>query len=189
MTEIATKHVDGIDKDNELVQYFVVNKDLGMSAGKVGAQVAHVATATAVARFRDENMSLYDKTNFDIWCDIAMVKVVLEASEEEMLRLLGEHEEFYTMVDEGRTEVANNSLTVIGMMPMKRKDAQKIIGHLPILGAQRTKNHVELQREKQFDAMLEALKELRTELQDVYRLIPCFLKHEEALKNVGVILE
>lgn len=31
----------------ELVQYFLVNESLGMSAGKTAAQVAHAATLTS----------------------------------------------------------------------------------------------------------------------------------------------
>jgi len=30
--------------DDELVQYFIINSELNMSAGKVSAQVGHVAT-------------------------------------------------------------------------------------------------------------------------------------------------
>jgi len=34
--------------NNELVEYFIVNSELNMSAGKVGAQIGHVATIIAV---------------------------------------------------------------------------------------------------------------------------------------------
>lgn len=33
---------------DEIVQYFVVNTELGMSSGKTAAQVAHAATVTTV---------------------------------------------------------------------------------------------------------------------------------------------
>jgi peptidyl-tRNA hydrolase, PTH2 family len=115
-----------IKKDEELVQYFVVNSELGMSAGKIAAQVAHVATQTAVHYLTMEP----DNKDFWEWYSIdRQKKIILKGKQKDVERLA---ENFFYVLDDGWTEVPESSLTVAGLPPMKRSDAQQYIKRLQL---------------------------------------------------------
>ena len=102
---------------DEIVQYFVINKELNMSRGKTAAQVAHVATKIALKYQNDEN--------FYNWFEGSQTKIVLEAKEKELHKLIQMGFEY--VLDEGRTEITPNSLTVVGLNPMNKEEAKKYI--------------------------------------------------------------
>lgn len=113
----------------ELVQYFVVNKDLikkyNMSAGKIAAQVGHVATiCTYTCVLRQE------KDFFD-WYNQSQTKIILKAKQKELEKLIDEG--FYYVKDNGRTEIPSGSLTVVGLPPMTREKAKKYVGKFQTL--------------------------------------------------------
>lgn len=116
---------DNMSKQKELVQYFLVNTDLIMSAGKIAAQVAHASMLIAL---RDQ----YEE-NFQVWKDIAMKKIILGASEERMRSIIEENPTVVRVIDKGFTEIAPNSLTVVGFPVMTRKDAYKWVHGLKTL--------------------------------------------------------
>lgn len=107
---------------DEIVMYIVVNKDLGMSPGKVAAQVGHgVELALALGR------RWYPQyTPQDLPC----AKIVLQADAAEFSFLLdmaeGEYMDsnmFNVVVDEGRTEVPPNTKTVVSLCPVPKRKA------------------------------------------------------------------
>lgn len=108
--------------EDELVQYYIVNKELNMSAGKLAAQVAHVATIIAtMKRFND---------TFHMWYQGNQKKIILKGSEKELNKLI--EQGFYYIRDIGLTEIPENSLTVVGLPPMKRSEAQKYVKRLQL---------------------------------------------------------
>lgn len=135
-----------MDKSQELVQYFVVNQDLGMTEGKIAAQVSHAAVLIALRSVFEHDLRLVDDPQgrkylhlvasdgsypaFATWLNDSMKKVVLRGSQQELERLeaLG----FQAIRDAGHTQVAPNSLTVVGLPPMTRAEAKPIVGHLRV---------------------------------------------------------
>lgn len=131
--------------EDEIVQYFVVNKDLNMSAGKIAAQVAHIATLTT----RDlticeedrhfANSFGYTKDEIDWfkkWMYKSMTKIVLEAKQSKLENLINNLQypvKVFYIKDEGRTEIEPDSLTCIGFVPMPKSKAKEIVGKLQLL--------------------------------------------------------
>ncbi|WP_245308328.1 aminoacyl-tRNA hydrolase [Halalkalibacter urbisdiaboli] len=101
---------------NGYVQYYIVNEDLQMSAGKVAAQVAHAATQAVL--FYHKNAGFHD------WLQTGQTKIVLKAKQKELEALL-EHD-FVSIRDAGKTEIAAGSLTVVCLPPMKKEDAKSL---------------------------------------------------------------
>ena len=114
-----------MSKQKELAQYFIVNTDLGMGAGKIAAQVGHAAMLIAL---RDQ----YEE-NFQVWKEIAMKKIVLGASEERMREIIESNPTVIRIIDKGFTEIDPNSLTVIGFPVMTRREAYKWVHGLATL--------------------------------------------------------
>jgi PTH2 family peptidyl-tRNA hydrolase len=100
-------------------QYIVVNKALGMSAGKLGAQTAHAAVKGVKLYTSDEVYDEWDKTGH--------TKIVLEARDTAHLVAFREYAksrgyESWLVIDEGRTEVAAHSPTVLGFGVLDKAD-------------------------------------------------------------------
>ncbi len=92
-----------------LVQYLIANKALGMSPGKLSAQVAHGAVRSAMAS---------GAIDTDKWLKTGETKIVLEARDEQHLRTAQEYIEklgikTFLVLDEGRTEIPPLSATVL----------------------------------------------------------------------------
>jgi len=110
--------------NDEIVQYIVVNKDLEMSTGKTSAQVAHVATDIAVT------LTNYgDDMNFWFWRHNGQKKIILQGKQKDLEKLA---EKFYAIYDSGLTEIPKDSLTVVGLPPMKRSEAKQYIKRLQL---------------------------------------------------------
>lgn len=125
------------DPMDEVVMYLVARKDLKMSPGKLAAQVGH-----AVDYLRDR-MTFDDRSWETQWVKQSRTKIVLAVnSEAELLELQQKLRDPFqkdqvdfrcvVVVDEGRTEVAGNSKTVLGVVPMPKSFAKQFIGHLPL---------------------------------------------------------
>lgn len=109
--------------EDELVQYYVVNKDLPMSTGKIAGQVAHASMLIALKQ--------QDDPKFQQWMNSIMKKIILKGSEKDLVRLkeLG----FTSIIDKGLTEIPPDSLTVVGLPVMTRGEAQQYIKRLQLL--------------------------------------------------------
>jgi peptidyl-tRNA hydrolase, PTH2 family len=111
------EHADN-EIEEELVQYFIVNQDVRMSAGKLAVQVAHVATQIAVEYGAD--------ATFQKWHSSALhKKIVLQGKEVELRSLIDYG--FVATRDAGLTEIPVGTLTVVGLPPMKRSDARQYV--------------------------------------------------------------
>jgi hypothetical protein len=109
---------------DKLIQYYVVNADLGMSIGKTSAQVAH-ACMIDCEKYR--GTELYEQ-----WRRTAITKVILRGTEELLIKL---HNDFgYTLIiDKGWTEIAPDSKTVVVAPVMWKSQAPEIIQKLRLL--------------------------------------------------------
>lgn len=107
---------------DEIVQYYVVNKELEMSAGKVAAQVAHVADKIAYLCKGEEK--------YEEWHAKAHPKIILVAKEKELRKLmeLG----WMHVIDNGRTEIPSGSLTVVGCNPDYKSTLQPSVKRLQL---------------------------------------------------------
>ena len=113
--------------ENELVQYYVVNKDLHMSPGKIAAQVAHVATIIAVS----ESKKISNMQQFFTWYNNNQTKIILRGHQKDLEKLVTQG--FYYIRDHGLTEIKPNSLTVVGLGVITRKEAKPYIKRLKLL--------------------------------------------------------
>ena len=109
--------------ESELVQYFIVNKDLGMSPGKTSAQVAHVATIVAVEQGSEDN--------FKKWYANDQKKIVLQANEKYVQKL--KDNGFFYIEDNGLTEIPAGSLTCVSLGVMTRAEANSYTKRLQVL--------------------------------------------------------
>lgn len=111
---------------SQYVQYIVANKGLGMSAGKLAAQVAH-------ASVKGYQMSISeDKTAEEVeavreWDRTGHTKIVLEARDTAHLTAFREFAKSrginsWLVIDEGRTEVEPHSPTALGFPILDKAD-------------------------------------------------------------------
>ena len=136
-----------------LKQIFIVNKNLGMRVGKIAVQVAHGETLymseigackclSVVFDLEDKEHRM--KNNFKEWTkDGLMKKIVLKASQEEILMIIGALKSmndigaddiwFDIVFDKGLTQVPTDSMTCIVFEPLDEKEADARFGHLKLL--------------------------------------------------------
>ncbi|MGM0854233.1 MAG: aminoacyl-tRNA hydrolase [Bacillota bacterium] len=115
----------------DLVQYFIVNKELNMSKGKTAAQVAHAATLSTLSLMATDSAFQHRQTDFIEWVQSGMKKIVLKGKAGELEKL--EKEGYFSIHDSGLTEIKEGSLTVVALPPMEKFEAKEIVGHLTLL--------------------------------------------------------
>ena len=135
-----------------LKQVFIVNKDLGMRTGKISVQVAHGETlymkeigtcrcfTTGIIEPAYNHKVDQMKENFKLWTkDGLMKKIVLKATQEEMLMLIGvlkatkDDTWFGIVYDVGLTQVPTDSMTCVVFEPLDEKEADTRFGYLKLL--------------------------------------------------------
>lgn len=109
-------------------QVIVARKDLGMSPGKLAAQVAH-----ASVRSYEASPSSTQRA----WKEQGQKKVVLQVeSEGDLFRLADEAEResvpYAVIRDAGHTELESGSVTALGIGPAKEVVIDSITGHLSL---------------------------------------------------------
>jgi PTH2 family peptidyl-tRNA hydrolase len=109
---------------NEVVQYYVVNSELGMSGAKISAQIGHVATLAADYCSKNEDKAIENVRFYREWISKRKI-VILQAKEKELLKLI-EQGWFFTR-DNGLTEVPAGSLTAVSYYPMPRHRMEKVV--------------------------------------------------------------
>jgi peptidyl-tRNA hydrolase, PTH2 family len=115
----------------DLVQYFIVNKELSMSKGKTAAQVAHAATLSTLSMMSKDSPFQNRQEDFIEWVQTGMKKVVLKGKSAELEML--EKKGYFSIHDSGLTEIKAGSLTVTALPPMERYEAKELVGHLSLL--------------------------------------------------------
>lgn len=131
---------------DSIVMYLIVRKSLGMSVGKVAAQCGHAVQMLTVNYFDLENQArnnpapvLAHLTSqpplsiFEAWLKNDYTKIVLGANENEWEKIKCQLKDIVIVRDNGLTEVAPNTETVIGIPPMLKSSAPKVIKKLQVL--------------------------------------------------------
>jgi peptidyl-tRNA hydrolase, PTH2 family len=125
--------------------YLIIREDLAMSAGKAAAQVAHAMQYLLVKYYEWKYPDTYDmhfvvgldkETSniielFDEWMKGNHRKVVLKANEKEWMQL--KECPHVLVVDAGLTEIPEGSETCIGLYPMPKSQAPKVVKRLQVL--------------------------------------------------------
>jgi PTH2 family peptidyl-tRNA hydrolase len=113
-------------------QSIIVRMDLGMSVGKLAAQVAH-ASISSFLIVKEKIPEIVD-----LWLKTGQKKVVLKVPDKTMLmdsyfkaRRLNIPCEL--IKDMGLTELPPNTITTLGIGPYYEKDINKVTGILPLL--------------------------------------------------------
>lgn len=130
------KYEDTGDYD-PLITYYFVNKSLNMSSGKIGVQTARAGQVMLLGELEHSDSLLFSSLN-ELFVDKFMhgnKSICLRANDSQMRRLLdgdlrskltelteqaGVPLRLYPVYDIGATEVATNSLTVIGLTPIRK---------------------------------------------------------------------
>jgi len=116
------EHKVGINESEQgpLYMYVLVNDDLKMGKGKIAGQVAHVVgliTEEIIRKYYETSNDIPDcYTRYMQWKATGHAKVILKASQEQIDQLIKEPESLYIR-DAGKTQIAPNSLTVLGFYP------------------------------------------------------------------------
>ena len=105
----------------------VVRTDLGISKGKMAAQVAHAAVNCTLKSRKS------DSSNFKKWFDEGQKKVVVKGQNESTLRDLQQHAREIGLVsslvtDAGLTEVPAGTVTCLGIGPASESEIDLITG-------------------------------------------------------------
>jgi len=114
----------------EYKMVIVVRKDLGMSPGKMAAQVAHAAVSCAlIAKKR--------RRHFSEWYAEGQKKVVLRVDTLDQLRALFTEANArgitaYMVSDAGMTELPPGTVTCLGIGPAPENVIDEVTGGLPL---------------------------------------------------------
>jgi PTH2 family peptidyl-tRNA hydrolase len=129
-------------EDNQIVMYVLVNHDLKMGKGKIASQTAHsVCEMTRIL----EQATIVDRLDYYYkrWLRSGHATVVLKATQQEIDVLIekyvldndtnfGANWCVHTR-DQGRTQIAPNSLTTVAFRPMMKKFIPEAITKLKLL--------------------------------------------------------
>ena len=108
---------------DELIEYFLVNKELGMSPGKVAAQVAHVQTLI------DKQYSR-TPTHID-WLASNQKKIILVGREKDLLKWIEAGATYIR--DNGLTEIPAGSLTCCAFRPQPRSNVLALTKRMQLM--------------------------------------------------------
>lgn len=129
--------------DDMLVMYFVVREELGMGAGKVGAQCAHACQLILMEQdnirkqirpLSDSQYNILRRMNYWNSRDLngGFRKVVLKASDKEWASLKDIYDPII-VCDAGLTEVEPGSETVMALWPIYKNERDKVLKRLRCL--------------------------------------------------------
>ena len=110
-------------------QIIIVRKDLGLSTGKTSAQVAHASYESA-----KKAKSAIRKE----WELYGQKKVILSVEDVKELKELKQKADKLGLpnsliIDAGRTEIKQGTITCLGIGPDKEDKIDKVTGHLKLL--------------------------------------------------------
>ena len=119
-----------LNEDQNYVMYIIVNSSLKMGKGKLAAQVGHGVHKMAqyCLEHKKELWNSYINSNYP--------KVVLKTkSQEQLLEVIDKTKNIFKsyVIDEGRTQIAKNSLTVVSYEPMLKENVPDVIKELKLL--------------------------------------------------------
>ena len=118
-----------------MIQTFLVNTDLKMRKGKIAAQVAHGETLYMSDVYSPLHEDMKERSG--VWINGGMHKIVLKATEEEMLKIIQELNYFdimcYVVRDFGLTQVPEDSFTVLAVEPLSKVSHKDLFSEFKLL--------------------------------------------------------
>lgn len=138
------------NQEDPLIMYLIVRESLGMSTGKTTAQGGHAVgmldkqfysldkewEGYLLSGWTPNSDTVLKASIFKDWQKQSFRKVVLGASDKEWAKLKEDpwcKANMVLVVDAGLTEIEPGSETVIGLWPMKKSQAPKIVKKLQVL--------------------------------------------------------
>lgn len=133
-------------EQNEVIQYIIVRTDLGMSRGKIAAQVAHAAVECyrklidramiEEKKYQDSSQHIFPRIH-NKWVTSGTKKVVLDGGSlsqfEALTSSLDDDIISHIVVDQGRTEIEPDTITCVGVGPDFDKKITPMFKHLELL--------------------------------------------------------
>ncbi|PZC82594.1 hypothetical protein B5X24_HaOG210038 [Helicoverpa armigera] len=128
----AGKAVKKYASKQEYKLVLVVRTDLNMSKGKIAAQCSHAA----VGAF--EKAQKRDPEGLKTWQYTGQAKVALKTDSLDEVKQICDNAKKMGLItslirDAGRTQIAPNSITVLGVGPAPKDIIDKVTGHLKLL--------------------------------------------------------
>ncbi|XP_059062383.1 peptidyl-tRNA hydrolase 2, mitochondrial-like [Achroia grisella] len=110
----------------------VVRTDLNMSKGKIAAQCGHAA----VGAF--EKAQKKDPEGLKLWQLTGQAKIALKTDSVDEIKQISDNAKKMGLItslirDAGRTQIAANSITVLGVGPAPKDIVDQVTGHLKLL--------------------------------------------------------
>lgn len=133
------------NQEDPIIMYLVVRESLNMSIGKTAAQCAHASQMLLLKYFdfvlldttSDNRLPPFSRETAELfkeWLDGSFRKVVLKANESQWKKLKEyNHTQYIMVIDNGLTEIPQGSETVIGLYPMHKSVAPKLVKRLQTL--------------------------------------------------------
>lgn len=118
--------------NSEYKLVLVVRTDLNMSKGKIAAQCGHAA----VGAF--EKAQKRDPDGLRCWQRTGQAKIALKTDSLDDIMQIADNAKKMGLItslirDAGRTQIAANSVTVLGVGPAPKDVVDKVTGHLKLL--------------------------------------------------------
>jgi peptidyl-tRNA hydrolase, PTH2 family len=114
---------------DDYIMYILVNDDLKMSKGKIGAQIGHVVEMITNKIYKTNYLQDYDKNykkKYQKYLNSGSKKIILKSTQKEMEIMMNYPDSIY-IIDAGKTQVPVGSMTVMGFYPDdKNKEKFKI---------------------------------------------------------------
>ena len=123
---------------DDVKMMLAVRSDLGMTKGKIGAQVGHATLGGYHTIKKWAQKSAYWRKVLQTWSYDGQKKVCVKAtSEAQLLEIKAKAREMgiptYVVADAGHTQIEAGSLTVCGLGPCTTKQVQFVTGALKLL--------------------------------------------------------
>jgi len=101
----------------KMVMYLIVNNDLKMEKGKIASQVGH-AVEEIIERILLQKVKEKYIKNYHIWKEKGRAKIILKGNKEVIEKCIEKYsEEGIYIIDEGKTQISEGSVTVFGFYP------------------------------------------------------------------------
>jgi len=113
----------------ELIQYLLIDRDLGMSGPKMSVQVAHASGWSVLHMSRTPSLS----TTLDTWLASGSPKILLSATATDLAWALSTWPSALGVRDAGRTEIPGGSLTVVALPLLRRMDRPKRLARFQLM--------------------------------------------------------
>ncbi|RVE45541.1 hypothetical protein evm_009806 [Chilo suppressalis] len=128
----TAKAIKKFTSKSEYKLVLVVRTDLNMSKGKIAAQCGHAA----VGAF--EKAQRKDPEGLKCWQMTGQAKVAVKTDSVDEIKQIADNAKKMGLItsmirDAGRTQIAPNSITVLGVGPAPKDVVDKVTGHLKLL--------------------------------------------------------